>query len=235
MPGVKKRPRLRYDGKYWVTTIYKPNGARGTVSFGSPDARSEKDIRIAFEMWMELYESHPRKTLSFSSPYQALEFMINPATITTIGQLLEKYEIYYRENASEVRHGLEHPDLRLIKRVRQFLEPYSDWNVDFLGPDELNGVKKSLLKFKYKKGKVEKHYTRRGINETLKWIRKIIKWGVGRKIVKKETLIGIENELKMLRIGEKGAKDNIKRGRVTEEEFNKVVGVVINPAINIYS
>ena len=49
---------------------------------------------------------------------------------------------------------------------------------------------------------------------------------MGRKIVKNETLIGIENELKLLRIGERGAKDNIKRGRVTEEEFNKVVGVV---------
>ncbi len=30
----------------------------------------------------------------------------------------------------------------------------------------------------------------------------------------------------MLRIGERGAKDNIKRGRVTEKEFYKVLGIV---------
>jgi len=226
MSGIRKRPTLRFDGTYWITTIYKPNGSRGTVSFGSTETRSEKDIKIAFETWIELYLKHPRKTLSFASPYQALYHMINPTTVSNVGQLLEKYETYYRQNAPEVRHGLEHPDLRLIKRVRHFLKPYSEWSVDSLGPDELNEVKNQLLKHKYTKGKKEKHYTRRGINDTLKWIKKILKWGVGRKIVKNETLIGIENELKMLRIGERGAKDNIKRERITEEEFNRVLGVV---------
>ena len=226
MAGRKKRPTLRFDGKYWITTIYRPKGVRGTVSFGTTGRRSEADIRIAFEKWIELYLKHPRKTLSFSSPYQALDHIINPTSITTIGQLLEKYEAYYRKNAPEVRNGLEHPDLRLIKRVRQFLQPYAEWSVDSLGPDELNEVKTALLKHKYKKEKQEKHYTRRGINDTLKWIKKILKWGVGRNIVKNETLIGIENELKLLRMGEKGAKDNIKRGRVSEEEFNQVVGVL---------
>jgi hypothetical protein len=219
MSTRRKRPTLRFDGKYWITTIYKPKGVRGTVSFGSPETRSESDIRIAFERWIHLYLKHPRKTLSFSSPYEALNYMINPATISTVGQLLEKYEAYFRNNAPEVRNGLEHPDLRLIKRVKHFLQPYSQWPVDSFGPDELNDVKKTLLKHKYIKGKKEKHYTRRGINDTLKWIKKIIKWGVGRKIVRTETLIGIENELKLLRMGERGAKDNIKRGRVTPEEF----------------
>ena len=226
MATRRKRPTLRFDGKYWITTIYKTKGVRGTVSFGSTEARSEKDIKIAFENWIELYLKHPRKTLSFSSPYEALSYMIDPSTVSTVGQLLEKYEVYCRKNAPEVRHGLEHPDLRIIKRVRHFLEPYSDWPVNSLGPDELNDVKDNLLKHKYKKGNTEKHYTRRGINDTLKWIKKILKWGVGRKIVENETLIGIENELKLLRMGEKGAKDNIKRGRITEEEFNKVVSVL---------
>ena len=55
---------------------------------------------------------------------------------------------------------------------------------------------------------------------------------MGRNIVKNETVIGIENELKLLRIGERGAKDNIKRGRVTEEEFHKVLGVVTTGDLN---
>ena len=225
MAGTKKRPKLRFDSQYWITTIYKPNGIRGTVSFGSPETRSASEVRIAFEQWIELYLKHPRKTLSFSSPYEALEYMINPTTITTVGQLFEKYETYYSKNAPEVRNGLEHPDLRLIRRACHFIQPYSDWSVDSLSPDELNDIKKNMLKYKYKKGKQRKSYTRRGINDTLKWVKKILKWGVGRNIVKNETLIGIENELKLLRIGERGAKDNIKRSRVTEEEFNKVVSV----------
>ena len=226
MAGRKKRPTLRLSNGYWVTTIYRPNGVRGTVSFGREDSQSESEIRIAFERWIELYLNQPQKTLSFSSPYEALEYMINPTTITTAGQLFEKYEAYYRKDVPGVRNGLEHPDLRLIRRAHNFIQPYSEWPVDALGPDELNDIKNKLLKHKYKKCKQTKSYTRRGINDTLKWIKKILKWGVGRNIVKNETLIGIENELKLLRMGEKGAKDNIKRGRVTEEEFNKVIGVV---------
>ena len=226
MSGIRKRPTLRFDGTYWITTIYKPNGARGTISFGSTKARSEKNIKIAFERWIELYQEHPIKTLSFSSPYEALQYMINPTTITTVGQLFEKYEIYFQKNAPEVRNGLEHPDLRLIRRAHNFIQPYSEWPVDSFGPDELNDIKKKLLKHKYIKGTKQKHYVRRGINDTLKWIKNIIEWGVGRRIVQNETLIAIQKELKLLRMGEKGAKDNIKRGRVTEEEFNKVVGVV---------
>ena len=225
MAGRKKRPTLRLSNGYWVTTIYRPNGVRGTVSFGKEGSQPEAEIRIAFERWIELYLKQPSKTLSFSSPYEALEYMINPTTITTVGQLFEKYQAYYRKNAPEVRNGLEHPDLRLIRRAYYFIQPYSEWPVDSLGPDELNEIKKKMLKHKYKNGKQEKTYTRRGINDTLKWVKKILKWGVGRNILKIETLIGIENELKLLRIGEKGVKDNIRRKRITEEEFKKVISV----------
>ncbi len=226
MAGRKKRPKLRFNGRYWITTVYKPNGVRGTVSFGSTETRSEAEIRIAFERWIELYQEHPTKTLSFSSPYEALQYMINPTTITTVGQLFEKYETYFRENAPEVRNGLEHPDLRLIRRAYTFVQPYSEWPVDSFGPDELNTIKKKMLKHKYTIGKQQKHYVRRSINDTLKWIVNIIEWGVGRRIIKNETLIAFQKELKPVRMGDKGAIDNIKRQRVTEEEFNKVLGVV---------
>ncbi len=226
MAGRKKRPRLRFNGRYWITTIYKPNGVRGTVSFGSTERRSEAEIRIAFERWIELYQEHPTKTLSFSSPYEALQYMINPTTITTVGQLFEKYETYFRENAPEVRNGLEHPDLRLIRRAYKFVQPYSEWPVDSFGPDELNTIKKKMLKHKYTIGKQQKHYVRRSINDTLKWIINIVEWGVGRRIVQSETLVAFKKELKPVRMGDKGAIDNIKRQRVTEEELNKVLGVV---------
>ena len=34
MAGKRKTPKLRRDGKYYVATIYKPNGQRSNVSFG---------------------------------------------------------------------------------------------------------------------------------------------------------------------------------------------------------
>jgi len=225
MAGRRKRPTLRLSNGYWVTTIYRPNGVRGTVSFGTTQRRSESAIRIAFERWIELFLKHPRKTLSFSSPYEALEYMIDPTTITTVGQLFEKYRVYFEENAPEVRNGKEHPDLRLIKRANRFVQPYSEWPVDSFGPDELNAIKKKMLNYKYKAGKQEKHYVRRGINDTLDWIISIIEWGVGRRIVQNETLIALQKEFKPLRMGEKGAIDKIKRQRVTEEEFNKVASI----------
>jgi len=223
----KKRPTLRFDGRYWVATIYKPpHNTRGTVSFGSPAEREEKDIRIAFEMWWDLFQKMPHKVLSYDSPYEAIEQITNPTTVTTIGQLLEKYENYLQKTVSTIRYGLEHPDLRFVRRVRLFLEPYAQWDVNTFGPDELNEVKGELLKYKYTTGKKKKHYTRGGINDTLGWVIKIIRWGVGRRIVEQETLICINNEFKKLRYGEQGAKDTIKRTRVTEEEFRKVVSCV---------
>ncbi len=75
MAGRRKRPTLRFSKGYWITTIYRPNGVRGTVSFGTTETRRESDIRIAFERWIELYQEYPSKTLSFSSPYEALEVL----------------------------------------------------------------------------------------------------------------------------------------------------------------
>lgn len=226
MAGIRKRPTLRFNGRYWITTVYKPNGVRGTVSFGTTETRTESEIRIAFARWIELYQENPHKTLSYSNPYEALEYMINPKTITTIGELFEKYETYFRKNAPKVRGRQEHPDLRIIERVRHFMQPYSHWPVDSFGIDELNDIRDKLLIHKYETGKKKKHYVRRGINDTLEWIKKIIEWGVGRRIVSIETFMSIQKEFKPLKMGQKGAKDNIKREKITEEEFEKVVNTV---------
>lgn len=225
MSGRRKRPSLRFDGQYWITTVYKPSGVRGTVSFGSPNDRKESDIKIAFETWIDLFLKYPHKMLSYEDPYQAIEQIINPSVVSTVGQLIDKYEATFKKQARPVRHGLEHPNLRFIDRVRRFLEPYYDWSVDSFGPDELAVVKKKLKEFRYTKGKVKKQYTRRGINDVLKWIGKIFKWGVGRRIVTQETLISLD-EVKPYRMGDQGTVDRIKRRRVTEEEFQKVISCV---------
>lgn len=203
--------------------MYKPNGVRGSVSFGSPNERKERDIKIAFEIWIDLFLKHPHKTLSYEDPYQAVEQFINPTTVSTVGQLIDKYEATFSKQARPVRNGLEHPNLRFIRRVRRFLEPYYDWSVDSFGPDELAQVKMTIMDYRY--GKNKKPYTRRGINDVLKWIIKIFKWGVGRRIASQETLISFD-EVKPYRMGEHGTFDKIKRQRITEDEFQRVLGCV---------
>jgi hypothetical protein len=92
MSGKRKRPKLRYDGAYFVANFYKPDGKRSMISFGSLDDRNESEIRIAFETWVELYENHPHKVLSYHDPYEAIQQIINPINVSSVGELLEKYE-----------------------------------------------------------------------------------------------------------------------------------------------
>ena len=37
MAGIRKTPKLRKDGRYYVASIYKPNGQRTNISFGCAD------------------------------------------------------------------------------------------------------------------------------------------------------------------------------------------------------
>jgi len=170
MAGKRKRPKLWFDGKYFKLNIYKPDGKRTTISFGHQGDRPESEIRIACERWLNLYEQHPHKVLSYKNPYDAIEQIINPTNILSIGDLIEKYEAYLKRTVRPTRHGMAHPDLTFVKRVRKFLSPYEDWSIDSFGPDELYDVRKALVNHEYTQGKAKKKYVRRGINDTINWI-----------------------------------------------------------------
>jgi hypothetical protein len=77
----------------------------------------------------------------------------------------------------------EHPDLQFTKRVKKFLQPYLMWPVSNFGPDELLDVQNALVSYEYVQGKKTKRYTRGGINNAIKWIRRIWKWGMGRQFI----------------------------------------------------
>ena len=83
-------------------------------------------------------------------------------------------------------------------------------------PVVLFKVQQALLSHTYQIGGIEKSYTRRGINDTVNWIHRIWKWGLGRGIVKTEQVQGLE-EVKALHRGE--APERIRRKKVTEEEL----------------
>ena len=228
MAGTRKEPKLRIcRGKYFCTDVYLSNGKRTTVSFGTTEDRTKGEIYTAFGKWLDLFEQQPQKVLSFKSPYDAITQIINPTQIITIGELLDKYFVYAEKTARAIRSNKEHPDLRFIKRVKQFLETYHSWPISNFGPDELYDVQKTMVEYKYLSGKKKKRYTRRGVNDTINWIRKIWKWGMGRQLITAEQVQGLE-EVKPLRMGDTKALDNHKRSRVTEEDFWKVVKVVNN-------
>jgi integrase len=225
MAGKRKAPKLRKDGKYYVTSIYKPNGQRTNISFGSDDDRPEGEIYTTFYNWLDLFSQQPEKVLSFKSPYEALEQIISPSQVTTIGEFLNKYYIYAKKTAGPVRSHEEHPDLQFTKRVQKFLEPYLSWPVSDFGPDELLDVQNALVDYEYTQGHKKKRYTRGGVNDVVKWIRKIWKWGMGRQFITAEQVQGLE-EVRPLKMGKTEAPDRPKRARVTEEEFRKVVDTV---------
>jgi len=225
MAGKRKRPKLRYDGRYFVATIYKPDGKRTTVSFGPLGYRKEGEIRIAFEQWLELYNQYPYKVLKYKDPFDAVEKIINPSSDSTILELLNNYKKFLIKSIQPTLHGRDHPDIIFFNRIHRFLEPYYEWSVNSLGPDEIMEVRKALIDYKYIQGKTTKKYVRRGINDTINWINKIWEWGVGRTLVKESTLRSFK-EIKPLRMGNPKVKDNIKRKRVTKEELWKVIRVV---------
>jgi integrase len=226
MVRPRKAPSLRvYRGKYYCADFYLPNGKRSTIGFGTTDERTTGEVYTAFGKWLTLYDEQPHKVLGYKNPYQAIDEIISPSNITTIKDLLDKYEAYLEKLKKPVKHGLEHPDLRFLRRARDFLKPYNDWPLDSFGPDELIAVQKTLLTHEYTRGKKKKRYTRRGINDTIKWIRKIWRWGMGRQLIKPESVQGLE-EVRPLKMGSTDAPDNHRRRSVSSEEFQKVVNSV---------
>ncbi len=73
MAGVKRTPKLRYDGRYYVANFYKPDGKRSMVSFGPRGEHTEGEIYATFGKWLDLYEQQAHKVLSFKSPYDAVK------------------------------------------------------------------------------------------------------------------------------------------------------------------
>ncbi len=225
MAAKRKDPKLRFDGRYYVVNIYKPDGKRTMVSFGPAADRTEGEIYTAFYKWLDLFKQQPQKVLSFKSPYDAIGQITNPSQIITIGELLDKYFAYAKKTTRSTRSNKDHPDLEFTRRVQRFLEPYHLWPVSDFGPDELLAVQKALVEYEYVSGTKKKRYTRGGVNNLIKWIRKIWKWGMGRQLITPEQVQGLE-EVRPLRMGDTEAPDNHKRARVVEEDFWKVVNAV---------
>ena len=222
MSGRRKKPNLRIDGVYYTTKIYTPEGKRTTLSFGHVDDRPEAEVRAIFAKWLELFDRHPKKLLSYDNPYEAVKHIVSPSSVSNVGDLMQKFLQWATNTLRKTRDGLENPDLSKIRRSIKFLKPYSDWPIDDFGPDELIAVQKTLLDSEYKTGKTMKRYTRRGINDTLNCIRTAWRWGLGRGLTKIEN-VEVLKEVKPLKIGQDNVHENHRRGIVTEKEFRKVL------------
>lgn len=222
MVGRRKKPKLRIDGVYYTTKIYTPEGKRTTLSFGHVDDRSEAEVRAVFAKWLELFERHPKKLLSYDNPYEGVKRIVSPSSVSNVGDLMQRYLQWATNTLRKTRDGLDSPDLPKVHRAIKFLEQYSDWPIDDFGPDELRTVQKALLESEYKACKTTKRYTRRGINDTINCIRTAWRWGLGRGLVKIEN-VEVLKEVKPLKTGQDNVHENHRRGIVTDKEFHKVL------------
>ena len=127
MAGKRKKPKLRIDGVYYSTKIYTPEGKRTSISFGHVDDRPEAQVFAAFAKWLELFERHPQKVLSYNDPYKAVEHIVSPSSVCNVGELMEKYLQWATSTMRQTRDGLESPELPKIRRAIEFLKPYSNW------------------------------------------------------------------------------------------------------------
>jgi integrase len=195
------------------------------LSFGPPGERTEGEIYSVFGKWVDLYDQFPQKVFSFKSPYEAVEQLINPRSVIAVGQLIDQY-LLWAKKAKMLGDETKNRDIiERTNRIKRFLEKYLDWPIADFGADELSDVQEKMKRYKY--GKKEKQYTRRGINDNIKQLRAIWDWGIGREFVTKSQAKRLE-EVKLLRIGE--AIDIPKRKKVKPEEFVKVINNV-NPVV----
>jgi len=162
------------------------------------------------------------KLLSFKDPYEGVDHIVNPSSVTTVGDLMTKYLQWVENNLRPTREGHESPDLAKVRRAKEFLRPYESWPISDFGPDEFRRVQKTLTEAEYRTGKTKKRYTRRGINDTMNAVRTAWRWGLGRGLVKIENVQGL-NEVKPIRIGQDNVHENQRRRRITEEEFERVL------------
>jgi len=222
MAGTRKPVKLRIKDGCFVANIYKPDGKRSTISFGSVGGRTEGQIYAAFGKWLDLFSQHPHKVLSFSSPYDAIAQMINPKDIVTVGELLDKYTELVNEHTSARPNGRPHPDLERLNRLGVFLEPYRQWPVGSFGADELYAVQKAMVEHRYDRGDGNPTaYTRSGINKAISYVYRVWQWGIGREITT-EAQKQLLKEVRPLRMGQTTAKDTMRRALVTEVEFEEV-------------
>ncbi len=217
MARKRKIPTLQNNGRYYLVNVFKPDGKRTTVSFGPADGNlTVGEIYAAFGKWIDLYAKFPAKMLSYKNPYDAIEDVVNPSKITTIGKLIDLYYSWV-EKSSDVPSGSNGTLIR-TNRAKRFLKPYLDWSTVEFGSEELQKVLNRMEEGTFKSGKKVKKYTRTSINDTLKQIKFIWSWGVGREFVKQSQLINLD-EVKPLKFGQ--AREKIKRAKVTRQEFDE--------------
>ncbi|MBC8373251.1 MAG: site-specific integrase [Planctomycetes bacterium] len=224
MAGKQKPPTLRRKGRSFVTDVYRADGRRTTVSFGPPDGRTEGEIYIAFGQWLDLFNRHPHKTLSFRDPYEAIDQAVSPTTIRTVGRFVKKYVEAIEQHSPTLRDGGPNSTLGRINQFRPFLDPYADWPVADFGPDELREVQDALVKYRYfRNDNMDEPiaYRRTAINRVMNEIYRMWQWGIGREITT-EAQKQLLKEVRSLRLGQTSAQDRSKRAAVTLEEFNKV-------------
>ena len=103
-------PKLRLvRNKYYCADVYLPDGKRTTVSFGIVNGRTVGEIYVTFGKWLDLYRQQPHKVLSYSTPYDAIEQILNPTKAPTVNELLEKYESYTKKTLNHGTNSNGHP------------------------------------------------------------------------------------------------------------------------------
>jgi|GEM_PF-1169227 len=238
MPRPKKAPKLHHRAvkgiDYFAVNIYRPDGSRANISFGPvPEGADEvTKVHSTFSQWLKLYESDPHKCLSYKSPWEAVDQMINQGGRLTIADLIDNYLKYAERTFKFTRSEGINPNYRRLLMAIGLMDKYRLLPIHKFGPDELAQVQQALVEYRYpskKGGEADKSLTRGSLNATFLELRRMFIWGVGRRMVDPATEMAFR-EIKKIKVGHSTIRDGKRRARVTDKEFNQVVAVV-NPVV----
>ncbi|WP_432799915.1 tyrosine-type recombinase/integrase [Poriferisphaera sp. WC338] len=232
-----KIPSLSVGQNYYRATVTRPSGKRTTVSFGHIADRRKMEVLAALEQWWEIYQEDPETTLSHSSPYEAIEKYHNPHSGMTVEEILEHYERWLIKQGAVTKVGTEHPRITNFKRVKKYMASYQGWQAARFGPDQLLQIQQAINEDTYtvpkwvetengrEKMQIEKHYSRRTVNDVVNMIGKMWRWAAGREFVKYSATIALE-EVKSIRYAQGNANEKVNRATVTWEELQLVMNSV---------
>jgi len=238
MPRPFKAPKL-YERKvngnvYFTVNANRPNGQRVTVSFGPvpKEVAEVAKVYTTFGQWLKLYQSDAHRCLSYKSPWDAVDQMINPNGMLAVGELIDNYLKYAERTFKFSRDGRISPNYHRLYRALGLMDKFRPMLIKNCGPDDIAEMQQMLVDYRYPSKadhSVEASLTRYSLNQTFKEVRRMFVWGVGRRMVDPAVEMAFR-EVKKIKVGHPTIRDSKRRPRVTDEELNKVIAKV-NPVI----
>lgn len=174
-------------GLTYLWTRFYFGGKRHAITFGPKPDNSDDffDVQDLFNRWVRLFRAQPHRTLAYKDPRQAVEAVVDPNAKLTVGELVSSYRKHAEATIKLTSSGGRSPNFQRWETGIAMTGDFQHYHVNEFGPDEFRSIGDKLVAYRYIAGKSAKpkSLTRRSVNMVMQELRRMFKWGVGRRIV----------------------------------------------------